>query len=340
MKRPPYLHRKITRHGNVAWYFWRGEGHKRVRIRGDYGSNEFLAAYMEAFAGHAPAPVVRIRETPDSLAWLIGRFRETSDWSSMSEATRRQRENIFRRAIEASGERPYRSMTIESVSATVDKMKDRPSAANNFLATFRQLFAWAIRVRLAETDPTSQVKYLRRPRTGGFRQWTEEEIAQFERRWPIGTRERLALAVLLYTGLRRGDAARLGRQHIRHGRIIIITEKTGEMVSMPVAPALAEIIKASQIGGLALVANTRTGEPMAKEAFSNWFKRAAKAAGVPGNCHGLRKAAATRLAEAGATIPEMNAVFGWRGTAMASLYTEKANREILADNAAAKMRAK
>ena len=337
MKRPIYLHRKITRHGKTAWYFWRGEGHRRIRIRGDYGSAEFMSEYMAALAGHAPAAPAKIKEEPESLAWLIGRYRETSEWSGLSEATRRQRDNIFHRAIRSSGDRPYRSMTITSVTETLNKIRDRPSAANNFLTTFRNLFAWAIRVKLADADPTAHVKYVKRPKTGGFRQWTEEEIAQFEAHWPIGTRERLAIAVLLFTGLRRGDAARLGKQHIRNGRIRIVTEKTGETVSIPVSPLLASIIEASKTGDMVLVANTKTGEAMRKEAFSNWFKRAAKAAGVPGNCHGLRKAAATRLAEAGATIPEMNAVFGWRGTAMASLYTEKANREILADNAAAKM---
>ena len=336
MKRPIYLHRKITRHGKTAWYFWRGEGHRRIRIRGDYGSTEFLTEYMAALAGHAPAAPAKIKEEPESLAWLIGRYRETSEWSGLSEATRRQRDNIFHRSIRSSGDRPYRSMTITSVTETLNKMRDRPSAANNFLTTFRNLFAWAIRVKLADADPTAHVKYVKRPKRGGFPQWTEEDIAQFERHWPIGTRERLAFSVLLYTGLRRGDAARLGKQHIRDGRIRIVTEKTGEVVSIPVSPLLASVVEASQTGDLVIVP-THEGEPFTKEGFGNWFGKAARSAGIRKNCHGLRKAAATRLAEAGATIPEMNAVFGWRGTAMASLYTEKANREILADNAAAKM---
>jgi integrase len=42
-------------------------------------------------------------------------------------------------------------------------------------------------------------------------------VTAYEKRWPIGTRQRVWLDVLLYTGLRRGDAVRLGRQHIREG---------------------------------------------------------------------------------------------------------------------------
>ena len=80
----------------------------------------------------------------------------------------------------------------------------------------RGLFRWAVDAGFVELDPTEGVKGMTR-KTDGFHTWTEEEIAAFEAHWPIGTRERLALAILLYTGLRRGDAARLGRQHVRGG---------------------------------------------------------------------------------------------------------------------------
>jgi integrase len=102
-----------------------------------------------------------------------------------------------------------------------------------------------------------------------------------EARWPIGTRERLALAILLYTGLRRGDAAMLGRQHVRDGIITFRTAKTGTQVTIPMLPDLAEIIAATKTGDLAFVA-TPSGRPMTKESFGNWFKDTCRAAGVPG----------------------------------------------------------
>jgi len=340
MKRPPYLHRTITRHGRVAWYFWRGKGHKKIRIRGEYGSTDFNDDYASLLAGAHSVKKETYKHAPESLAWLVARYKETSAWSELAQATRRQRDNIFQRVIAVSGQLPYTSITKAHILTTRDAKKATPSAANNFLQAMKGLFDWALERDYVAINPVVGVKAVRRPKNEGFRQWTEEEIAQFEVHWPVGTRERLALAVMLYTGLRRGDAARLGKQHFTNGRIKIVTEKTKTQVSIPVAPQLASIVENSPTGELFLVANTITGRGMTKESFATWFKRAAKAAGVPGNCHGLRKAAAVRLAEAGATIPELNAVFGWSGTAMASLYIEKANREILADNAAAKLRAK
>jgi hypothetical protein len=58
--------------------------------------------------------------------------------------------------------------------------------------------------------------------------------------------------------------------------------------------------------------------------------RAARAAGVPGSGHGVRKLAATRDAQNGATEAQLEAKYGWSGGKMASLYTRSANRKRLA----------
>jgi integrase len=70
---------------------------------------------------------------------------------------------------------------------------------------------------LVESDPTIRVGNPPRPKNDGFPAWSEEDIATYEARWPIGTRQRVWLDVLVYTGLRRGDAVRLGRPHVRNG---------------------------------------------------------------------------------------------------------------------------
>jgi integrase len=193
----------------------------------------------------------------------------------------------------------------------------------------KKLFEWSLDAGLIDINPVSDVKPVKRPKNGGFKQWTLEEIERFEAHWPIGSRERLALAVLLYTGLRRGDAARLGRQHIKNGIIELRTEKTGTPVIIPVLGSLQRIIDATPITGLTLISTVK-GSPMVKESFGNWFKKACKAAGVPGSAHGLRKAGAARAAEEGATVNQLNAIYGWTGTRMASLYTEKADRAKMA----------
>ena len=333
--RPPYLQRETSRHGKATWYVRRGDG-PRVRIRGDYGSPEFMAAYVAAVHGEAPQPARKAAS--GTLAWLIARYRESAAWSRLSVATRRQRDNIFERIEASVGAEPCHATDRRAIQITRAAKKDAPFAARNFLESMRGLFRWALASGHVTDDPTDGLR-AHRPPTEGFRPWTDAEIDQYRRRWPTGTRERLALDLMLFTGLRRGDAARVGRQHIRDGVLTLSTEKTGETVTIPILPALAASIDATPrpSNALALIA-AKDGRPMVKESFGNWFADAVKAAGLKGvSAHGLRKAAATEAANNGATVAELEAIFGWRGGGMAALYTRKADRIRLAKGAAHKL---
>jgi integrase len=320
--RPPHLHRDVSRHGEVRWYVRKGKG-PRVRIRAAYGTPEFSAEYAAAVSGKAASEARR--PGAGTFGWLVARYRDSGAWATLSTATRRQREAILKHLVEAVGRDPADSVTRAEIKAGMDRRRDRPAAARHFLETLRHLYAWAADAELVAVNPTNDVKTPRKS-TDGHHTWTDEEIAAFEERWPLGTRERVAFDVLLYTGLRRGDAVRFGRPHVRDGRAKLRTEKTGEEVSFPVVPSLAASIAAGPCGELTFIAGER-GRPMTKESFGNWFREACAAAGVPGTAHGLRKAAAVRLAEGGASEHELEAVFGWRGGGMASLYTKKARRD-------------
>ena len=103
---------------------------------------------------------------------------------------------------------------------------------------------------LVAADPTINIKNPAGKNTGGYRTWTEGDLVAYEKRWPIGTRQRVWLDVLLYTGLRRGDAARLGRQHVRDGIATLKTEKTGAVVTLLILPVLAETLAAGPCGDL------------------------------------------------------------------------------------------
>jgi integrase len=310
-----------------------GDG-PRIRVKGDYGSAEFLANYRAAIAG-GQTPQSSPRAPNGSLAWLIARYQDSPAWARLSEATRSQRANIYKRVCKAAGEIPYATVTQKHIKEGVSDRASTPFAANDFLKAMRALFGWAIKSDFIADDPTTGVAGFPH-KTEGFHVWTEEEIKKFEARWPVGTRERLALTILLYTGLRRGDAAVLGRQHIKDGVITFRTAKTGQQVTIPLLPELARIIEATKTGDLALVA-TRDGRSMTKESFGHFFRDACEAAGVPGRAHGLRKACATRFAEHGATEEELKSWFAWSDGRMASIYTRKANRGKLALEAARKL---
>lgn len=199
----------------------------------------------------------------------------------------------------------------------------------------RRFFRWACDPdggNLLRTNPIAGLKLLRgRNDHEGFHTWTDEEIVRFEARWPLGSRERLALHLMLYTGLARGDVVRLGRQHVTNGVITLRMEKhRGDgVVYPPLLPVLADTIAATGTGDLTFLV-TAAGTPFVKESFGNWFRAAARAADCPGSCHGLRKAGATRAAENGATIHQLMALFGWKTEKMALVYTRKADRKRLA----------
>jgi integrase len=332
---PQHLHRQITRHGKVVWYVRIGQG-PRTRIRGEYGSAGFFDEYRAALAS-GPKPS-RGEPAAGSLLWLIERYRETGVWNALSAATRRQREAIFKQVIESAGTVRAASITTANIVEGRERRRRTPYQARHFLDTMRGLFKWAVEAELIKRDPMLGVKNPPKRKGDGFRPWTEADVDAYEARWPIGTRQRVWLDVILYSGLRRGDAVRYGRQHIRDGVGQIKTEKSGHTVTvtLPILPVLQRTLDAGPCGELTFICGENR-KPLTKESFGNLFRNACKAAGVPGSAHGVRKIAATRAANAGATVAELEALFGWKGGRMASLYTQSADRVRLAKGAISKL---
>jgi integrase len=332
--RPPHLHRETTRHGRAVWYVRLDKG-ARIRLRAEYGTPDFDAEYQAALSG---TPRRKQGVAAGSLAWLIARYRETSAWSTLSAATRRQRENIFQHVLQSAGDQPFAKISTAAIMAGRERRAKTPAQSRNFLDAMRGLFRWAVKAQMLKADPTLGVENPPRPKGGGFLPWTEEHVAAYERCWPIGTRQRVWLDVLLYTGLRRGDAVCFGRPHVRDGIGSIKTEKGGftVTVTLPILPVLAQTLAAGPCGDLTFIAG-ESGRPLAKESFGNLFRKACRAAGVPGSAHGVRKIAATRAANAGATVAQLEAIFGWCGGSMASLYTRAADRRRLAIEAMHKL---
>lgn len=326
--RPPHLVREVTRHGKLVWYARKGQG-KRIRLPDSYGSEEFWAGYRAALEGTPVAPQ-NGKASPNSFAWAINRYRKSAAWNTLSRATRKQRECIYKALEKSIGLEPLSRITAETIQNSMDARRSRPHAANNFLKAMRGFYGWAVKEgKLAADNPTLAAKRLKgRNEERGFHTWTPEEVERFEGFYPIGSRARLAFDLLLYTGLRRGDVVKVGRQHVRDGIITIRTEKTGGVVFIPILAPLACSIEATKTGDLTFLV-TYQGTPFVKEGFGNWFGECCRTAGCPGSAHGLRKAGATRAAENGASERQLMAIYGWTNGDMARHYTEAASRKRL-----------
>jgi integrase len=118
--------------------------------------------------------------------------------------------------LKTAGDVPLKAVSKTHIVQGRERRAKTPAAARNYLETMRGLFAWALDIELVKTNPTDGVKAIR-PKTDGFPIWTEDDITKFEAHWPIGTRERVALDLIRFTGLRRGDVCRLGGSTSRMG---------------------------------------------------------------------------------------------------------------------------
>ncbi len=331
-QRLPYTLRETTRHGKTVWYFRRGKG-ARIRLPGKHGDAEFMAAYNAALVAERPAKAPRAK--PGSLEWLFTLYMASTDFADLAEITRKNRSAIMRSMTTKNPQAMVAGITPATIQRAFEKMHGKYGAANNWLKAMRGVFKWATAQQLVEIDPTAEIRLLPGSRTG-YHTWTPAEIETYQARWPLGTRERLAMDLLVYTGVRRERAVMLGRQHVSGNILSVPAHKNGEAVFLPILPALQESIEATPSGGLFFLVTTY-GQPYTAAGFGNWFRDCCIAAGVPGRAHGLRKAAATIAAEQGATTTELMALFGWKTIQEAERYTRAADRKRIAIQAAAKL---
>jgi integrase len=309
-----------------------------------------MAAYEAAMAGETMArlEIGASRTKPGTLSDAIVRYyRSVPFTNGLSEASQKQRRQVLDRFRNEHGEgnaiprgdRQLRTLTQAQLVRIVAKHK--PHVQLNLLKALRSLMAFAIAENLIEVDPTIGIKRVRLPKTGGFYSWSEQDIAKFEACHLIGSKARLAFALMLYLGLRRSDAVRAGPQHIRHGVFSIKPKKTerttGIIVDIPVHPELARIIAATPSRHLTFLA-TEYGKPFTPAGFGNWMRQQCDEAGLPQcSSHGLRKGCGSRLAEAGCSANEIAAILGHTDLREVQIYTEAADRKRLARQAMARM---
>ena len=203
----------------------------------------------------------------------------------------------------------------------------------------RQLLDHAIDLEWREENPARTVK---RFKTGeGRHTWTEDEIASYYRAHKLGTIAHTAMTLMLYTGAARSDAVALGWANIHGDRLVYRRKKTRRVsdtvVNIPIAPQLREVLEMLPRDAFTFL-QTQRGTGRSPNGLGNDMRRWCDDAGLSMcTSHGLRRAMARRLAEAGATTREIMATGGWKTSKEVDRYTSDMDREHAATSGFNKM---
>jgi integrase len=343
-----YIQAWVDREGRPFHYF-RRPGFPRVRLPGLPGSPEFMSAYQAALA--VPArPIGATRTKPGSLNAALVLYYKSPEFIGLSTATQAMRRAILERWRVKDGDKPIALLPPEYITHLLSPLK--PHAARSWLKSIRHFAQYCVANKLMRSDPTLGIRR-KVPNSDGHHTWSEEEIAQFETFYPIGSKARLALGLGLFTAQRRGDVIRMGRQHLRDCQderlrergvrsvLSVRQQKTGTPVVIPVQTALQAMLEAAPSNHLTFL-TTKKGKGYSANDFSEQFRAWCDAAALPDICvfHGLRKAALTRFADDGWSPHEIAAFSGHLSLKEIEHYTKHADRARLAREALLRMMTK
>jgi integrase len=318
-----YIHRYKDRYGHIRHYF-RRDGRRTV-LPGVPGSPEFMEAYYKASTGFdAPR---RAPSAAGSVSAVLAAYYQHNEFVALAASSKATRRNLLEKLRAEHGDKSIAQLQQRHIAKILSTKS--PGMAKHWLIALRAVVRFAVLIGACAKDETIGLK-IPRFSSLGHHSWTEADIAQFEAWHAIGTLARLAMALLLYTAARRGDMVRLGPQHIRAGVLTYVQEKTKRRLEIPVAAELAEIIAASPGGHLTFL-TTAAGSPYTANGFGNLFRKWCTEAGLPQcSAHGLRKAQARRLAEAGCSAPQIAAITGHKTLSEVQRYIEAADQKTLA----------
>lgn len=339
----PFAKSYTDRHGRKRWRYRRKSFSSELGTA--YGSDEFKRRYAEAeaqFLGRSARGAGAERTRSGSVSDLVASFYKSPQWRGLSESTRRTYKGPIEKLRAQHGDKLVATLQRKHVMGILAKKADTPAAANNLRKRLMQLLEHAIALDWITVNPAKLVKPYK-IEGEGFHPWDEGEIARFFEVYQPGTLAHRAVTLMLYTGAARVDVVKLGPWSMKAGRIEYRRQKTirtnGMLVSIPVHPDLAEVL--ADLPDDRPYLATAYGKARSPEGLGNSMRGWCDKAGLHKcTAHGLRKACARRLAEAGATAHEIMSVTGHKTLAEVQRYTESAMREGLADAAHAKLMAR
>jgi enterobacteria phage integrase len=337
-KLPPLVERWRDRHGKLRTYGRPDRKGPRIPLP-DLGTEGFNSAYAKMLARElTPSRERQERAAPGTVSALIISYFRSASYLGLRDTTRIGYASRIESLRTNHGHRSVGGLTRERIiNGVLAPYADRPGARLSLLKILRVLIRHAMEIGWLQHDPSIGIK---RPKTQEIRSWTDAEIAAFQNRWPIGSKQRLAFELMLHTGQRRSDVHRMTWVDVSETTIRVVQQKTRRKLVIPLHRSLREVLGLAERNRkhVTIIA-TEYGRPFTVDGFSQWMRDAITQAGLPLDCqpHGLRKAAGRRLADAGCTPHEIMAVLGHKTLSEAERYTREADQALLATTALAKL---
>ncbi|MEH7827623.1 tyrosine-type recombinase/integrase [Gemmobacter denitrificans] len=260
----------------------------------------------------------------------------------MSAATLKQRRSILTRLCDHTdpdGDR-YGDCDMDAPASAFVAVRDawaaHPGAADNMIKSVRAVYKWAMERGEIAHNPASGIGAINLNPIGGATPWTAADLRKFKERWKPGTTAHLWLTLQAFTACRIGDALWLGRDQevTRNGQVWLDwqpSKKGSAFVSIPMLPPLYEATRNVTVVGQTYLLSEK-GKPFTSvEALRVRVQRWCEAAGLPGrSSHGIRKAMAETMAEAGCSQHQIMAVMAHTQAKTSEVYTKGANRRDMA----------
>lgn len=242
---------------------------------------------------------------------------------------------------------PIEGVTEEDLRDFLDQFANSPAKFNRVRQVLSSVMKLALQKKWTNENA---VTFIGRLKPGTYHTWTETEITAFRTHWPVGTTERLAFELFLYTGQRISDVVNMEWRDLQNEHIHVVPVKTNGLPNptelwIRVHRFLSWLLDQTPRNSDSILVK-KDGAPHTLKTLDHMMRNAYLTAGLQSEerkaatrqcvTHGLRKAMCRRLAEVGCSAMEIQAITGHASIKELEVYVKEARKVILAQGAIAK----
>jgi integrase len=330
----PHVHRKTAK-GKAYWYFATGQkkanGKPILKPLPAPSDPNFGRALADAKRGRTVRETRQAEVTVATLAAMFEKSREFRD--KFAPSTQRSYRLYLGTLCEYLGAAPADEVTRAHATLLLDKLGDKPGAANQTIRTMSALYKWGRRRGHVTANPAKDIEYLEEGEHEPWPEWLLEEALNAE-----DALVRLATNLLFYTGQRIGDVLAMRWNSIKGGRIEVSQQKTDKPLAIRLNENLSAVLDQTPRRGFTIIAKDN-GTPYAQTTVRKALQAFASERGVKVVPHGLRKNAVNGLLLAECSAAEVAAVTG-QSLMMVEHYAKRRDQSRLGDSAILKLERK